>query len=184
MSNNSDNQVGKVTKYLVAPTTYNVSNDVDVIEVNTSSGGVTTIYLQTITIGSPRKPVYINDNSNNASVGNIIVIATGGNKINNAPSITLDSNGVSAQIVIADRSRFIANLNGDSPVPPTPDKNFVFVQGLPNVTWFVPHNLNKRCAVQVVDNAFNEIEAEILWVDDNNVTITLNSAETGYVYCN
>lgn len=113
------NEVGKITKYLVAPTTYNVSNDVDVIEVNTSSGGATTIYLQAITIGSPRKPVYINDNSGNASVGNIIVIATGGNKINNAVSITLDSDGISAQVVIADRNRFIANLNSDSPSPPS-----------------------------------------------------------------
>jgi hypothetical protein len=64
------------------------------------------------------------------------------------------------------------------------DKNFVFTQGLPSVIWFVAHNLNKRCAVQIVDNAYNEIEGEILWVDLNNVTIKLNAARTGYVYCN
>lgn len=62
--------------------------------------------------------------------------------------------------------------------------NFVFVQNVPATTWTVVHNLNKRCAVQVVDIFFHEIEADILWDSDNQVTITLNNPEAGYVYCN
>jgi hypothetical protein len=48
----------------------------------------------------------------------------------------------------------------------------------------VPHNLGKKCAVQVVDNSGNEIVGDIQWTDNNNVTVTFNTAITGFVYCN
>ena len=70
------------------------------------------------------------------------------------------------------------NINGSS------DKNFVYTQIIPSTVWVVNHNLNKRCSVQVIDNTFTEVEAEILWNDNNTVTITFNSNATGYVYCN
>lgn len=56
---------GKIIVRIVAPTSYNVPNDVDIIEVDTSSGGLTTINLQKITIGDARKSVYISDVSDN-----------------------------------------------------------------------------------------------------------------------
>jgi hypothetical protein len=31
---------------------------------------------------------------------------------------------------------------------------------------------------------FREVEAEILWNNDNTVTITTNTPTTGFVYCN
>jgi hypothetical protein len=64
------------------------------------------------------------------------------------------------------------------------DKNFVYTQIVSTTVWVVNHNLNKRCSVQVVDNTFSEVEADIFWNDNNTVTVTFNSNTTGYVYCN
>ena len=180
------NNVGKVIVRLVAPASYNVSNDVDIIEVDTSSGGITNINLQKIIISDTRKTVYISDVSNNANIGNINISTTGGNLINNASFITLSVNGIIAEVNIADTNRFIANLSTDESIPPTPfgDKNFVMYQNVSAMLWSVPHNLNKRCAVQVLDNLFNEIETEIHWVNDNEVEIRFNKPRVGWVYCN
>lgn len=57
-------------------------------------------------------------------------------------------------------------------------------QSVAALVWSVPHNLNKRCAVQIVNNSLHEIEGDIRWVNDNEVEITFNTARTGYVYCN
>lgn len=181
------NEIGKVVKHLVAPTTYTVVDDVCSIDVDTSSGGITTIKLQPINISEVRRKIYVNDVGNNASVGKIILQASGGNLINNLPSLTLEINGISAEIEIADRSKFIANLSTDDnapPVPPVNDKNFVFHQTVNATVWNVTHNLNKRCSVQVVDDLFNEIEAAIFWSSNNEVIITFNNPTTGWVYCN
>lgn len=178
---------GKIIVRIVAPTSYNVPNDVDIIEVDTSSGGLTTINLQKITIGDARKSVYISDVSNNASNGKITIATTGGNLINNQSSIDLEVDGIIAEVNIADTKRFIANLSTDDSTPPTPpvsDKNFVFQQTSNLAMWTVSHNLNKRCAVQVLDTLYNEIEAKVHWVNNNEVEVYLNKAQMGWVYCN
>jgi len=126
------------------------------IDVDTSSGGLTTLYIPNIVQNGydqvPKK-IYINDVSNNASVGKITVVCIGGNTINNAPSIVLETNGVSAEIEIADRTRYLANLNtDDAPTPsgssdikiPTPmisiDKLLVDV-GYPKLSaYYLPYS--------------------------------------------
>lgn len=110
--------IGKIIVRLLAPASYNVSNDVDIIEVDTSSGGITNINLQKIIISDTRKTVYISDVSNNANIGNINISTTGGNLINNASFITLSVNGIIAEVNIADTNRFIANLSTDEDSPP------------------------------------------------------------------
>lgn len=180
-----DNVAKNVLK-LVAPANYNVSYDVDIIEVDTSSGGITNINLQKIFISYGRKTLYISDRSNNASRGNIIINTTGGNLVNNNSSLVLSVDGIVAEVNVADTNRFIANLSTDEATPPpvSGDKNFVMNQNVSAVLWSVPHNLNKRCAVQVLDNSFNEIEAEIHWVNDNEVEVRFNKPKVGWVYCN
>jgi hypothetical protein len=64
------------------------------------------------------------------------------------------------------------------------DANFVHTQSVAATTWNVPHNLGKRCSVSITDSLSKEIDAQVDWVDNNNVTITLNEAVTGFVYCN
>lgn len=139
---------------LVAPITYMVLDIDDMIDVDTSSGGLTTLYIPNIVQNGydqvPKK-IYINDVSNNASVGKITVVCIGGNTINNLPQIVLDSNGVSAEIEIADRTRYIANLNtDDSPTPsgssdikiPTPQikvTELISANGFPNlIAYYLP----------------------------------------------
>lgn len=214
--------IGKIIVKLVAPIIYNVTNDVDFIEVDTSSGGTTRINLQKILPSDARKIVYISDISNNASVGNIEIYATSGNLINNAGFITLNADGIIAEVVIGNTNKFIANLSTDvsvttdghtiqdngSDLPQrqnlnfvggiitddalnnativdfASDKNFVFEQLINSLVWSVPHNLNKKCSVQVLDTNLNEIETKIRWVNNNEVEVTLNKAQMGWVYCN
>ena len=170
--------------YLVAPATYNVRNDVSVINVNTSSGGVTIINIPKITPSYPRSKLYINDVSNNASVGHIVVNATGGNLINNASSLVLNGDGISAEVEIADDNRFLVNLNTDAPTPPVTDKNYVHTQTIPLSSWLVNHNLDKKCSVSLADSVSKEIEAEVEWINNNQVMVRLNKDSTGFAFCN
>jgi hypothetical protein len=62
--------------------------------------------------------------------------------------------------------------------------NYVHTQSTPSNVWYVNHNLNVKCSVQVVDINQIEIVAEIRWDDNNNVTVFFNTDEIGYVYCN
>jgi len=64
------------------------------------------------------------------------------------------------------------------------DNNFVFTQKNPLSSWIVIHGLGRRCSIQVITNTFKEIEAEIIWNSNNQVTINFNKARTGFVYCN
>jgi hypothetical protein len=64
------------------------------------------------------------------------------------------------------------------------DISYTHTQSVPATTWVVNHNLNTKCSVQVVDEDKNEIIAQIDWIDNNTVNITLNIPFTGYVYCN
>jgi len=64
------------------------------------------------------------------------------------------------------------------------DANYVHTQAIPATTWNVPHNLNKKCSVNITDALSKEIDAQVDWVDNNNVTITLSEAVAGFVYCN
>jgi hypothetical protein len=184
----SDSTGGKIIVRITPPLggmNYNVGNDLDYLEVDTSSGGVANIFLQKISIADARKPIYISDVGNNASIGNIRINATGGNLINNALFISLEVNGIVAEVNIADTNRFIANLSTDDTTPPTPgDKNFVLQQMVASTIWSVPHNLNKKCAVQVVDNSLDEIMGKVHWVNNNEVEIRFNKPKTGWVYCN
>jgi hypothetical protein len=64
------------------------------------------------------------------------------------------------------------------------DKNYVHLQSIASTTWNIPHNLDKLCSIQIVDNSNNEITGDINWVDKNNVTITFNTAIAGKALCN
>lgn len=75
---------------------------------------------------------------------------------------------------------FQSSSSGGSPTNLT----YVHTQSTPALIWYVQHNLNARCAVQIVDEAENEIVSDIKWIDDNNVEITFNTPKTGFAYCN
>ena len=104
---------------LIAPTNYNVSNNVDTISVDTSSGGITNIYLQKISPATPRRTIFVVDISGNASVGNIKIYTFAGDSINFQSSISLDVDGIIAEIVEADGDAYICNLSTDDSAPST-----------------------------------------------------------------
>ena len=64
------------------------------------------------------------------------------------------------------------------------DISYVHAQTVPATVWNVNHNLNTKCAVQVVDSSGNQIVAQIDWIDNNNVQVSFNIPAAGFVYCN
>jgi ribosomal protein L35AE/L33A len=65
----------------------------------------------------------------------------------------------------------------------TPE-TFIFTQGSPSNTWNITHTLNKFPSVSVVDSANNEVEGDVHFVDQNNITITFSSSFSGKAYLN
>ncbi len=72
----------------------------------------------------------------------------------------------------------IAGLKGGG------DKNYVHVQNEPSAQWVASHNLGKKPAVVVVDSADEVVHGEILYIDDNTVTLTFAGAFSGRAYFN
>lgn len=77
---------------------------------------------------------------------------------------------------------FITILTYDTSL--SDDKNFVFNQVVASTSWQVTHNLNKYCAVDVVDASGVIIYPNIDYTSLNTVTITFSSSQTGSAYFN
>lgn len=64
-------------------------------------------------------------------------------------------------------------------VPLESDKNYVYNQGIASDTWNVTHSLNKIPSVVIKNDLGQEIEGQVVFIDNNNVQITFNTALTG-----
>jgi hypothetical protein len=64
------------------------------------------------------------------------------------------------------------------------DKNFVWPQNTASATWTVPHNLNKFPSCTMVLSTGQQGFGDVTFIDENNLTITFASAETGKAYIN
>lgn len=64
------------------------------------------------------------------------------------------------------------------------DKNFVFIQSTAAATWNVQHNLNKFPSCTMVLSTGQKGYGDVTYIDENNLTITLASAESGKAYIN
>ena len=64
------------------------------------------------------------------------------------------------------------------------DKNFVFVQGVPETTWTIQHNLQKFPSVSVVNNNNVLLYGETTYIDNNNVILTFSAGFSGKAYLN
>lgn len=107
-------QSGIISRLVVGGGTYAVLHGETQIDVDNSNGLPTIIKLQPIDPSLGQCTVYINDYGNNSSVGNITIVASGGNLINGQPTLVLDTDGIGAEISVADQKSFIASLNNDS----------------------------------------------------------------------
>lgn len=95
--------------------TVTVNNDDVVLGCDTSTGSVT-LNLGQIAQGSwnTNWKLYVYDSSNNAGTNTITINAGSGQKINNANSITINSNGGAYLIRVLNSTSFIASFNGAS----------------------------------------------------------------------
>jgi hypothetical protein len=64
------------------------------------------------------------------------------------------------------------------------DKNFVFTQASASATWNVQHNLNKFPSCTMVLSTGQQGYGDVTFIDENNLTITFASAESGKAYIN
>tara|TARA_R110000803_G_scaffold198469_2_gene262217 strand:+ start:89 stop:784 length:696 start_codon:yes stop_codon:yes gene_type:complete len=64
------------------------------------------------------------------------------------------------------------------------DKNFVWPQSVAASTWTVPHNLNKFPSCTMVLSTGQKGYGDVTYIDENNLTITFASAESGKAYIN
>ena len=65
-----------------------------------------------------------------------------------------------------------------------PAPTFIFNQAVASATWTVNHNLNKFPSVTMVLNTGQKGYGDVIYIDDNNLTITFASAESGKAYMN
>ena len=64
------------------------------------------------------------------------------------------------------------------------DKNYVHPQNVASATWTVQHNLNKFPSCTMVLSTGQQGFGDVTFIDENNLTITFASAETGKAYIN
>ena len=65
-----------------------------------------------------------------------------------------------------------------------PAPTFIFSQAVASATWTVNHNLSKFPSVTMVLNTGQKGYGDVIYIDDNNLTITFASAESGKAYMN
>ena len=81
----------------------------------------------------------------------------------------------------------IANLeyyNLSVDVEANSDKNYVHNQPTASTTWNIQHNLNKFPSATMVLSTGQKGYGDVIYIDENNLTITFASAESGKAYIN
>ena len=64
------------------------------------------------------------------------------------------------------------------------DLTFIFNQAVASITWNITHNLGKFPSVTMVLNTGQKGYGDVVYIDENNLTITFASAESGKAYMN
>jgi len=64
------------------------------------------------------------------------------------------------------------------------DLNYIHYQASVATTWSINHNLNKNPSVTIVLPTGDQVQGEVEYIDANNVTVTLSSANSGKAYLN
>jgi len=89
----------------------------------------------------------------------------------------IESNGVMAIDATYIFSEFARPISND-------DKTFVFNQPVAVATWNVEHNLGKFPSATVTLSTGQQGYTDVTYIDENNLTITFASAESGKAYLN
>ena len=59
------------------------------------------------------------------------------------------------------------------------DKNYFHNQASVSASWNIAHNLGKKPSVTIIDSGGNQVIGDIVYVDDNNVTLNFTAAFSG-----
>jgi len=59
------------------------------------------------------------------------------------------------------------------------DLTFLYTEPTPQILWTLAHNMGKFPSVTVLNTSGDEVEAFVNHVDDNNLSITFNTATSG-----
>ena len=64
------------------------------------------------------------------------------------------------------------------------DKNYLHKQNIPSDEWVINHNLGKYPAVSIIDSAKNEVIGEIIYHNENSITVSFMSEFSGIATLN
>lgn len=105
---------------------------------------------------------------------NSYTVSTAGYHILNLTAVS--SNGNVTGNLYYDIAAFFSSTSSD--------KHYTFTQVAASATWNVTHNLKKKPSVSIVDSADNNVYGDIEYINENQLTITFNSAFSGKAYLN
>ena len=91
--------------------------------------------------------------------------------------------GVAATLVVREAVIDVVSVAEQGP-PGGSFASYTHTQASALAVWTVPHNLNRKPGVTVVDNLDQRIEPDVAYVDMNTVRVSHGTALTGKVYCN
>lgn len=95
------------------------------------------------------------------------------------PSISMEAGSAQEFLIVKNRDEI--HLHGYE----RDSDDFTFTQATPATVWNINHNMNRFPSAVLLDNSGNLMDAEILYVDDKNITITFSpSAQAGVVHLN
>lgn len=95
--------------------------------------------------------------------------------INNTDKV-IGTDGVTGDTLnykIGDLANFIAASN-----------TYVYTQTVTASSWEIEHNLGRFPSVEVVDSAGSVVVGDIVYFNENNITITFSAPFTGKAYLN
>lgn len=72
---------------------------------------------------------------------------------------------------------------GPRGLPGTAAQKFVHTQASASTTWTVNHNLAVKPIATVFSPGWLEMDATVLHLDDNTLTVSFNSPTAGFVIC-
>lgn len=64
------------------------------------------------------------------------------------------------------------------------DNHYEHVQDVSSASWVIAHNLGKKPSVVIQDGSGNTVYGDIVYTDDNNLTLNFTVAFTGVAYLN
>jgi hypothetical protein len=160
--------------------------------IGTQFANITTVMISKQAAGSKNVASYLP-----LFVGKDIILAQsdGINSFGTYKVVSIDTHPTETNFWNVTLSNYEANgvLTEDSyyifsefsnPINEIGDKHYTHVQSVASSTWNVTHNLNKYPSVTAALSTGQKGYGDVTYIDENNLTITFASAESGKAYMN